>query len=179
MPFQTHNPRLSDQWTPERITILLQLDAENKLSRAGIAGELRRLTGCKFSRNAVIGKLARLGVPKKEPRPMSNRVRRDLERPFRPKIFKQIPKPPAEPLQDSLKLSLNDLTETTCHFPTSADGPPFEYCGHPVSCHSYCAAHYRLCYVKPARPNPEQAVLRVINRRLFQKSLLKTSCEAA
>lgn len=66
MPFQTHNPRASSPWTEERVALLLKLDGEDVLSRAEIAEELRVRTGSTFTRNAVICKLAALGVPTKE-----------------------------------------------------------------------------------------------------------------
>jgi hypothetical protein len=61
MPFQTFNPRLSDEWTPARLALLAKLNAENKLSYAQIANELRVKTGSKFSRSAIIAKSRRAG----------------------------------------------------------------------------------------------------------------------
>lgn len=144
MVFQEHNPRLSDEWTSERIALLLRLDAENKLSRSQIAKRLAEETGSKFSRNAVIGKLMRLGVPKKD--------NRSEEPPKKSAAVKKITQEPPVileapiPIGASLKLSLDQLKRTSCRYVTSADGLPFEFCGHTIFHRSFCAAHYRICY---------------------------------
>lgn len=158
---------------------MLRLDAENKLSRSQIAVELHRLTGSKFSRNAIIGKLARLGVPPKAKAATTFKQKRKFaDRPAKPPpLLKAAPLPAAVAYQDSLRLSLNDLTETTCHYPTEGIT---EFCGHPVTCRSYCAAHYRICYYAPREVRPDQAHrTRVINARKFRASILKPACEAA
>ncbi len=153
MPFQTHNPRLSDLWTEERIILLLKLDSENALSRAGIATALAERTGSCFSRNAIIGKLARLGVPLKAKKCAAPKKSKG------PKIFivhkKSEPLPPPTPvLQESMKLTLEQLTPATCHYP-AGDQAPFEFCGHPVFDRSYCAAHFKICYYNPGASRPD------------------------
>lgn len=175
MPFQTHNPRLSDVWTEARVILLLKLDAENKLSRSQIANELASQTGSRFSRNAVIGKLGRLGAPPKDrPKAMKRHAKAQFIR--LPAPDKPLP-PLREAPQESMRLSLSDLTETTCHYPT---GGITEFCGHPVGRGSYCAAHYRLCYYEPREPRPDQAHrIRVANARRWRQNLLKPACEAA
>ena len=176
MPFQTHNPRLSDVWTDERIILLLRLDAENKMSRSEIANELHRITGSAFTRNAVIGKLGRLGAPRKERKTrIPNMIRLRIAQRERLKI-RPDPAPPPKPLEPSLMLSIYDLTETTCRYPSGAGGPPFEYCGHPIERGSYCAAHYRLCYCAPKDPAVSHRA-RVMNARRYKETLLKPACE--
>jgi hypothetical protein len=181
MPFQTHNPRSLDVWTVERISILLRLDAEDTMSRSQIANQLFIETGSRFTRNAVIGKLARLGVPKKE-RPISARktairIAERIAKRHTPPEKKQ--RPPAI-LNPSLRLSLTDLTSTTCKFITSGDDQPTEYCGHSISERSYCAAHYQICYYSPRTHRPDVSHrMRVDRARLYKKSILKPTCEAA
>lgn len=180
MPFQTHNPRLSDIWTEARVILLLKLDDENKLSRAQIANELAVQTGSRFSRNAIIGKLGRLGAP---PKDRSKAMKRHAE--TRPKSLRPTPAEKPLPLlreapQASMALPLASLTETTCHYPTNPEGQSFAFCGHPVARGSYCAAHYRICYYEPHQPRPDQAHrIRVANARRYREALLKPACEAA
>ncbi len=176
MPFQTHNPRLSDQWTPERVAILLRLDGENQLSRAGIARELHTLTGSKFSRNAIIGKLGRLGTPPKcRPQKAPKTYRMTTFRVRGPSTSKPIIKP--KPIaQESFSLSMMDLTPTSCRYPTTDS--PIAFCGHPIFRRSYCEAHFELCYTYPGRPRPDLVALqRRKNQRLFLNNLFR--CEAA
>jgi len=183
--FQTYNPRLSDTWTEERIILLLKLDAENKLSRSQIANEMHRQTGSAFSRNAIIGKLARLGVPRKQ-RPEINMILVRV-RNARPKTISGPPKPLPQPaiiLQTSLMLSMDDLTPTTCRYPTSPSGLPIAFCGHEIARSSYCAAHYRICYNSPRDPRPDASIrMKIMNARRYReellKKVLKPACEAA
>ena len=170
MPFQTNNPRSSDVWTDDRIILLLKLDAENVLSRSGIADALAEQTGSKFSRNAVIGKLARLGAPPK----------RKLDKPIvfnppKPKIQPfHILKPKEPPIapQSPLGLDLCDLTDRTCRYPVHNENEPVAFCGHPVSHRSYCAAHFAICYYEPRKERPDQAHrIRVQNARRWRAEL--------
>jgi hypothetical protein len=145
MPFQTHNPRLSDEWTVARIALLLKLDAENVLSRSQIAIQLHNETGSRFTRNAIIGKLARLGAPLKGKLPARSKPLRSHP-PRVERMRTYIPRPPPEPAPDSLRTSLVDLTETTCRYPTNPENQTYEACGHPMYARSYCAAHFGICY---------------------------------
>jgi GcrA cell cycle regulator len=161
-------------WTTERIALLLKLDAENVLSRAQIANELAARTGSCFTRNAVIGKLMRLGVPKKE--------RPDRKPPYmpRPRYLPgrssagprpaPAPRPVSELIQDSLRLSLFDLTETTCRYPTNDE--PWEFCGHPICAGSYCALHAQICY------NPREPHVPRLSRQQHIRAW-KLKCQAA
>lgn len=181
MVFQTHNPRKSDEWTIERVALLLKLDAEAVLSRSQIAQQLHIQTGSKFTRNAVIGKLLRLGAPMRGPRPNIRLVPRDVIVRIRrqPAERKPFPKP-VHILLESLRVALIDLTETNCKFITSSEDHPVEYCGHPISQRSYCAAHHQICYYPAAKSQPDVSHRnRLMNARLFRQSLLKPSCESA
>lgn len=163
MVFQTHNPRLSDNWTEERIELLLRLDAENFLSRSQIADEMARMTGSKFSRNAIIGKLLRLGAPKKKKKPPQVRPerirsagirsqRQPVERPY-------IPRPAPAPLPESRGVALLDLSTSDCRYATSPEDAPYAFCGHPVKHDSsYCPAHHFICHdFQPGSPRPTNA----------------------
>lgn len=54
--------RCDTPWHPDRVVMLRQLRIVNGLSAGEIAKQLSRLTGHRFSRNAVISKLDRMGI---------------------------------------------------------------------------------------------------------------------
>jgi len=172
------NPRLSDTWTDERILLLLKLDAENELSRAQIADEMHKQTGAVFSRNAIIGKLRRLGVPLRQvgvAPPTFVRPKR-FPKPGWVAPSRSI-KPPVIVLRDSLMLSLDELTPTACRYPTSPQGLPIRFCGHEIDKGSYCAAHYKICY-HAGSPVNRMANIRRHKEELLKK-VIKPACEAA
>lgn len=52
----------AEDWTPDRTQLLRQYRIVEGLSSGEIAKRINRETGARFSRNAVIGKLIRLGI---------------------------------------------------------------------------------------------------------------------
>lgn len=52
----------AEDWTPDRTHLLRQYRIVDGLSSGEIAKRINRETGSRFSRNAVIGKLIRLGI---------------------------------------------------------------------------------------------------------------------
>jgi len=134
-------------WTEQRVETLKDLWAEG-LSASQIAGQLGGVT-----RNAVIGKVHRLGLPK---RGTASRI---YSKPKKSKpekrarlaggIFNPHTQPPKEVLLPALKketipeniISFQDLKEGQCKFPYgSPKHEPFGYCGKPVSLgKTYCA----------------------------------------
>lgn len=128
-------------WNGDSIEALKKY-VEAGASAAQIAGLLSSDFSQTISRNAVIGKIHRLGFILKRPGPGSARdkvvkkirhVRQSKYNiPFgaspkisavRPKISKPVGN---EPTQGTL--SLNDLNSTTCRWPFGEE-PPFIYCG--------------------------------------------------
>lgn len=137
------------EWTETRIAQLRHLWADG-WSASHIAQQIGGTT-----RNAVIGKVHRLGLPGRKPRmrmrSRRSRVRRTLRSwpPMRCDVRPVTPmaKLPPEPV--SLGLPLEDLTECTCHWP---HGDPLKdfggFCGHPVvPGSSYCAHHHGRAFV--------------------------------
>lgn len=144
-------PRPWAPWTPERIERLKALFAEG-LSREQIANHLGNI-----SRNAVIGKLARLGFSDKKHKRVDESRRRKRHSinagnsqrlhkiAFTPAFRQGPPKDPApQPLPaagDVARISLMDLEPHHCRWPS---GDPVEgFCGctkQPGS--SYCKAHF-------------------------------------
>lgn len=147
-------------WTPERVEKLKALVADN-LSASQIADELGGVT-----RNAVIGKVARLGLTlgagqrtpiKRRPKRQAPAYRSNVvalpARPARPTPRKAAVPPPPRPQIDKptvaampLMLPLESLTERTCKWPFG-DQPPYTFCGAPSLdgkpyCPKHCAAAY-------------------------------------
>lgn len=151
-------------WTIERIGKLIDLQGRH-WSCSQIAAEL----GCGISRNAVIGKLHRLGISggdramsklerdrrskaaKERNQQRQNERRRERRREFR----EQAPPSPAGPARafvplmictevEPLGVPLLDLKEGDCRYP-DGEGTEITFCGHPRAMgRSYCLPHARL-----------------------------------
>jgi GcrA cell cycle regulator len=156
-------------WTDERVETLKKLWADG-LSASQIAGELGGIT-----RNAVIGKVHRLGLSGRAKAPSSSaprqrkpRVQSHFMRPPRsggtrgntalaPRsapLFDMEPDYEPEPeLTDNIipigqRCSILQLTEATCHWPIGDPASPeFFFCGgKSVASLPYCAHHCRMAY---------------------------------
>ncbi len=144
-------------WTAERTKRLELLWLEG-LSCSKIAAVMQD----GITRNAVIGKVHRIGLPNRQPRladrpKRTNRVPHNtrksdvnagaLTHKLRSKSdpkFLPAPLPPAEvwhALPGTAPIGLLDLTEKTCRWPIG-DDRPFKFCGCPPAHGSpYCATH--------------------------------------
>jgi GcrA cell cycle regulator len=151
-------------WNDERVELLKKLWADG-LSCSHIAGELGGVT-----RNAVIGKLHRLGLsgrarsgPFSAPRPRKVRSRVHMLRPrvARPSMrastmllhafdYDVAPEPemPDNIIPIGQRRTLGELTEATCRWPIGDPGScDFFFCGgHTVSTLPYCVYHSRIAY---------------------------------
>jgi len=149
-------------WTDERVETLKKLWAEGH-SASRIAAELGGIT-----RNAVIGKVHRLGLSGRAkspssaaPRPRKPRAAAHMLRISRPSIrgnttlahaFELDMEPEAHPIDTVIPIgqrrSLLELTEDTCRWPIGDPGSAdFYFCGGPaVTSLPYCAYHSRVAY---------------------------------
>ncbi|MEM7464345.1 MAG: GcrA family cell cycle regulator [Pseudomonadota bacterium] len=153
-------------WTDERVARLTKLWADG-LSASQIAAELGGVT-----RNAVIGKVHRLGLsgrakssgssstprPKRQPRVSgySSRSPRTSQRALNNLSLKISSTSTAaralaeEDLEapEPLKLALTELTEKTCKWPIGDPATEdFYFCGQNVGeCGPYCKYHAKLAY---------------------------------
>lgn len=154
-------------WTDDRIAQLTKLFGEG-YSCAQIAAELGDAT-----RNAVIGKVNRLGLSREKqirvkvdapraPREHKARIRiaRSNGNSNSQRVFIA-----SETEQYRLRcveieprhLTLMDLEKDDCTYPYG-DGP-FTYCGHPKrEGSSYCVPHHHLCWVKPQSNKPKARI---------------------
>jgi len=138
-------------WTPDRVDLLKKLWAEG-LSCSQIAGQLGGVT-----RNAVIGKRIRLGLPERRTVTKSRRkpsvkrppqkkmsvplaFQKDLmsSQPFTTKVFDPGNHKP---------VPIEDLHGLSCRWPfDDADGNHIGYCGCKKTGAAYCDFHARLAY---------------------------------
>lgn len=123
-------------WCCELIDRLISLWTENRLSTWQMAKQLG------VSRNALLGKVHRLGLPthKKLPQP---RKAIPAPRPPPPPIIEE--PAPAEP--KFLGLSLMQLRTSSCRYPRG-EAVPFSFCGQrKQDGSSYCPYHHRMTHV--------------------------------
>lgn len=152
-------------WTRERVE-QLKILTEEGLSCAQVACRLG------VSRNAVIGKLNRLGISRGRtpaaPRAPSlanaaPRLRRPpiiAQRQILRAIYAEAPAPAEDAtIAAGERCTLLDLAKGKCHWPLSDPGASdFSFCGNAaVPGLPYCAGHARLAYRPPTRPQATNA----------------------
>src|SRR5436309_10918324 len=149
-------------WSDDRVEQLKKL-WEGGLSASQIAAELGNVT-----RNAVIGKVHRLGLSGRAkspssaaPRPRKARPASHMMRMARPAIrgntalayaydidAEYEPEPIENVIPITQRRTILELTEMTCHWPVGDPGTPdFFFCGgQTMTNQPYCAYHSRLAY---------------------------------
>lgn len=146
---------MQTQWTEPRIEALKTMWAEG-LSCSQIA----RVFNCGFSRNAIIGKVHRLGLMKRvESNSQTGKPRPRLA--MAPK-FRRVHDLLAEPaplpispmrLEDGSLIGPMQVSNKTCRWPIGDPvTPEFHFCGHaPKAGAPYCEAHCRVAYQPPQK----------------------------
>jgi GcrA cell cycle regulator len=145
-------------WTDERVELLKKLWSDG-LSASQIAAELGGIT-----RNAVIGKVHRLGLSGRAkspssaaPRPRKARSSGHMIRVQRPSMrgntalayeYEVEPEPEMVEIPAEQRKTLLQLTEKTCHWPVGDPGSPeFFFCGGDTANDlPYCSYHSRVAY---------------------------------
>jgi GcrA cell cycle regulator len=154
------DPSTTSAWNPERVEQL-----RNFLSAGLTCSQIAAEIG--VTRNAVIGKIHRLGLGPGRPaaapgRPCPPRTRRQ---PFSPQrqflrlIDAQAPGGAAgaaliaAPVDSAHSCSLLELAQGKCRWPVGDPGAAdFAFCGNAAAAgFSYCAGHARMAYRSPAR----------------------------
>jgi GcrA cell cycle regulator len=148
-----------ETWTPERVEQLRSF-VVNGLTCSQIATEIG------VTRNAVIGKIHRLGLSPTRPAglparscpPRARRPRFSPQRQFLRLICAHSADPGgtvAEPeaVDSAQRCSLLELAQGKCRWPLSDPGAAdFAFCGNDaLAGFSYCAGHARMAYRVPAR----------------------------
>ena len=156
-------------WTDERVELLKKLWSDG-LSASQIAAELGGIT-----RNAVIGKVHRLGLSGRAkrpssstPRPRKARSSGHMIRVQRPQVrgntalaydYEIEPEPELLEIPAEQRKTLLQLNERTCRWPVGdPSGPDFFFCGGDAADDQpYCSSHCRMAF-QPAndrrRPKP-------------------------
>lgn len=144
----------AEDWTPDRVHLLRQWRIVDGLSAGQIAAKLNRMTGSHFSRNAVIGKLIRLGIEPpsdlKGCRPKQTRAQhaRALGKSPPPLVFAPVRAKGAAASEASVRF-IDRAADQCPMFCASEDGAEGLICGRPVSSGAWCADCARLVYVPP------------------------------
>lgn len=150
-------------WTDKVVAALTELWADKEISAAHIANRLSHKFGVVISRNAILGKAHRLGLPsRREASPSKQRRVPTLRKPPAPRKRIVEPRLTAETIVDAnipfeQRKTLLELTSKTCRWPV---GDPYEpgffFCGaKPEEDCVYCAAHKARAYQNPpARKTP-------------------------
>jgi len=147
-------------WTAERIEQLRHY-VVNGLTCSQIAAQIG------VSRNAVIGKIHRLGLASGRPAatparacpPRSRRPRAFTQRHMLRLIYAQAPgiadagETGVAPVESAQRCSLIELAQGKCRWPLSDPGAAdFAFCGNEAAPgFSYCAGHARMAYRSPAQ----------------------------
>jgi len=141
-------------WTTERVE-LLKNHFQAGLSCRQIAADIG------VSRNAVIGKLSRLGLTRgrtiaepREKRPGKGRAARSIPRlqfQMLQALYEDAPIDVDAPIASEHRCSLFELSKERCRWPISTPGAEdFCFCGNPpLDGLPYCTGHTRLAY-RPA-----------------------------
>ena len=152
-------------WTDEAIAELKRLHSGGLFSAAEIAVRMAAELHCAISRNAIIGKVLRLGLPKNDRATGSSKPK--AARPMRHDRFRPIkaapptaPEPMSDTSDDAIPIgqrrTLDQLTNSTCRWPCGDPAmPDFFFCGHEsadlIAGRPYCARHMRVAY-QPSAP---------------------------
>jgi len=152
-------------WTDERVELLRKLWSEG-LSASQVAAEL----GAGITRNAVIGKIHRLGLAERAKTVVSSRPRvaKAPRQPSPPRVGGGVSgnvalafAPPtlavarARPVEEEVvipmseRVTLMELRESVCRWPLGdPTTPEFRFCGgpSPIGGGPYCAYHARIAY---------------------------------
>jgi len=135
-------------WTEDRVTELRTRWANGESgSQIGIAMHAK-------SRNAVVGKLYRLGLHRRLPigaktQVKAHRTKRNTVHHIDGRIFFKgdavtEPEPPAQFVNPKLLLELN---QCDCRWPGTGSGADMLYCGAPaLNGYSYCLTHCRIAF---------------------------------
>ncbi len=133
-------------WSDERVEVLKKLWGEGKT-----AAEIAKQLGEGVTRNAVIGKAHRLKLSSRVSPIQQNAKKKKVEK--APRIVKRPPTQPKMPTFEGKKVSMAELTEKMCRWPSGdPQSEDFSFCG----CDAeeglpYCATHAVAAYQVTSR----------------------------
>ena len=142
--------RKTPLWTEPQVRRLVSL-WHDRLSAARIAGAL----GPQFSRNAVVGKLFRLGLRRTDEQRYEAQARgaRDVRARRGPPLFPAAPLPPPSPCAANPRLvEITALESRACRWPYETAGAT-RFCGLPARPgRAYCPDHHAIAYFATLPP---------------------------
>jgi GcrA cell cycle regulator len=148
-------------WTPQRVERLTRLWSEG-----ASASEIARVLGEGATRNAVIGKIHRLGLAGRPEPSRPGRRASVVEPPPQPRRRRRLPRPlppsvaPNEPPPEQGCATILSVGRHACRWPIGdplAEG--FTLCGRPAVRGAYCAPHAAIAYQPD--PPPRDHLLRL------------------
>lgn len=168
-------------WTPERIDKLRELWPEPKMTASAIAAVL----GGGITKNSVLGKAHRIGLPKKP-----QATQKASKKHYRPRkktsprlVREKAPPPPvaapvaSTPITDPQFLCLQvwELESHHCRFPIGNPGEEgFGFCGADCGAEqTYCGFHRGIVYVKHSTIKKSRAEQEKRIREMSAKGALK------
>lgn len=139
----------SPYW-PDEHTLYLREIHPLHLSNSQMASLINKKFGTFYTRNAVIGKCSRLGLPSRpKPKP-SIYPRREVAPRERKRVWQQKPGPQPVEIEPEFicdPIPLLELKEQSCRWPISGEARSIMFCGadklEPLS---YCARHCRIAF---------------------------------
>lgn len=126
------------------------LGREENLTFREIAKRLTDQFGIPFTKNACVGRAHRMRLP---PRPAHAAKPKKLKgKMMSIRVDAPILPPEAQRPPNGYDLTIYQLHEGDCRYPSKGDRPPYTYCGHPTeSGLSYCPAHCDIVYQSKQR----------------------------
>lgn len=136
-------------WTEERVQSL-----KDWWNEGVSGGEIANRLNCSISRNAVIGKVHRLGLPPRSTKKNTHYKRKNTRRKrvfWVPAKTAEVPMPKVEKLAPEPVgghgLTLLQLTVGTCKYPLGEKSPAKFFCGVATpEGSSFCEYHRGICY---------------------------------
>jgi hypothetical protein len=132
------------EWTREMINFLTNtVEESDEISYTNIAKTMSERFHAEFTKNSLIGKARRLGLPMRTPAVTRKpRQRVHVAAPIPPKIL---------PPKKGRPVTIYQLRSDTCRWPLdqASDHPPYMYCGAPTkdTC-VWCVKHHQIAYRK-------------------------------
>lgn len=145
--------RITVPWPSTDVSTLRTMWADGKSAQI-----ISDIIGC--TRSAVIGKAHRLRLAPRQTTVRSparpRRERLVLRRPRTPPVIPPTPRADAKVLR-SLKLTIVEITDSQCKFPSGEHHLPYTFCGHPTfNGLPYCEGHCRAAYQSGSSQNARQ-----------------------
>jgi GcrA cell cycle regulator len=115
------------------------------------ASQIAKILGC-VSRNAVIGKVRRLGLPNRMRGGEERQRNSSARKPRQVRHVRLVDFEDARPPIDFIGVTFLEATDKTCMY-AEGDGPHMLFCGQARRDESsYCPGHHAICWVKPRIP---------------------------